>query len=95
MAHWHVRTTGLTALADWAVGTPGNVMDDEEIQDYLAEYFAAGDEIPEGAELVIRRVDGRPPVPWEPDPEMEDAARFRRAQFQVINGLKPDLALVS
>lgn len=50
-------TTWLVSKPSIPGGMGTQVMGDEDLQDYLAEYFATADLITDGSELVIRKAD--------------------------------------
>jgi hypothetical protein len=50
-------TTWLVSNPQIGKGYGTRLMDDDQVQDYLAEYFATSDRIADGTELIIRKAD--------------------------------------
>jgi len=71
-------TTWLVSNPQIGRGYGSRLMDDDQVQDYLAEYFATADRITDGTELVIRKADYMRRVPSFDYAEIEE--RIARAQ---------------
>jgi hypothetical protein len=50
-------TTWLVSNPQIGKGYGTRLMNDDQVQDYLAEYFATADQITDGTELIIRKAD--------------------------------------
>lgn len=84
-------TTWLVSNPQIGKGFCSQIMDDDQVQDYLAEYFATSERLTDGTELVIRKADYLSSKGWVP-PERHLRAVAPFGDFEVhgtMTGSRP------